>query len=132
MADLGDIDDDITAINDTITSMQTAINGKADSTTVSAALASKADKTAVVTQSAPTAITLADNTEYYLTNVANLTFTFPSGNFECWISVITAGSFTAINFPSGTTFIGNVPTFGAGEKWEISVKNGTVIAGKVE
>lgn len=131
MADLGDIDDDITAINTTITSMQTAINGKADSTTVSTALSSKADKTATVTQSAPTALTLADNTEYYLTNVANLTLTFPSGNFECWISVITAGSFTAINFPSGTTFIGDAPTFGAGEKWEISIKNGTVIAGKV-
>lgn len=132
MADLGDIDDDITAINNTITSMQTAINGKADSTTVSTALASKADKTATVTQSAPTAITVADNTEYYLTNVANLTFTFPSGNFECWISVTTAGSFTAINLPSGATFIGDAPTFGAGEKWEISIKNGTVIAGKAE
>lgn len=132
MADLGDIDDDITAINSTITSMQTAISGKADSTTVSTGLASKADKVTVVSRSAPTSLTLADNTEYYLTNVANLTFTFPSGNFECWISVITAGSFTAINFPSGATFIGDAPTFGAGEKWEISVKNGTVIAGKVE
>ena len=132
MADLNSIQNDITTINNNISSMQTAINGKADSTTVSNGLASKADKTATITRSAPTAITLADNTEYYLTNVANLTFTFPSGNFECWISIITSGSFTAINFPSGATFIGNAPTFGAGEKWEISIKNGTVIAGKVE
>lgn len=132
MADLNDVEDDIAAINNTISSMQTAINGKADSTTVSTGLASKADKTATITRSAPTAITLADNTEYYLTNVANLTFTFPSGNFECWLSVTTSGSFTAINFPTGTTFIGNAPTFVAGEKWEISIKNKTVIAGKVE
>ena len=132
MSDLNGVESDITTINNTISSMQTAINGKADSTTVSTGLASKADKVTVVSRSAPTSLTLADNTEYYLTNVANLTLTFPSGNFECWSAVITAGSFTAINFPSGATFIGNAPTFGAGEKWEISVKNGTVIAGKVE
>lgn len=132
MADLSDIEDDITVINTSIGLINEELAAKADSTAVNVALASKADKTATVTQSAPTAITLADNTEYYLTNVANLTFTFPSGNFECWISITTAGSFTEIEFPSGTTYIGGMPTFGAGEKWEISVKNGTVIAGKVE
>ena len=132
MADLGDVENDVAVINSTITSMQTDIDGKADSTTVSTALASKADKTTVVTQSAPTAITLADNTEYYLTDVSDLALTYPSGNFECWFSIITSGSFTAISFPVGTTYIGDAPTFGAGEKWEISIKNGTVIAGKVE
>ena len=132
MADLQDIENDIATINNNISSMQTAINGKADSTTVSNGLASKADKTAIITRSAPTAITLADNTEYYLTNVANLTFTFPSGNFECWISVTIASNFTKIQFPSGTTYIGDTPDFAAGEKWEISIKNKTVIAGKVE
>ena len=123
---------DVTPIAENVTQLQTDVSGKADSTTVSTALAGKADKTTVVTRSAPTSLTLADNREYYLTNVANLTFTFPSGNFECWISVVTSGSFTAINFPSGTTYIGDTPTFGAGEKWEISIKNGTVIAGQVE
>ena len=132
MADLGNVESDITTINSTISTMQTTLNGKADSTTVSTGLASKADKTTVVTQSAPTSLTLADNREYYLTNVANLTITFPSGNFECWISVTTAGSFTKIQLPSAATYIGDTPVFGAGEKWEISVKNGTVIAGKVE
>ena len=132
MADMQVIENDIATINNNISSMQTAINGKADSTTVSNGLASKADKVTVVTRSAPTSLTLADNREYYLTNVANLTLTFPSENFECWISVITAGSFTKIQFPSGTTYIGDTPEFAAGEKWEISVKNGTVIAGKVE
>lgn len=123
---------DVTPIAENVTQLQTAVAGKADSTTVSAGLAGKADKTTVVTRSAPTSLTLADNYEYYLTNVANLTLAFPSGNFECWISVVTSGSFTAINFPSGTTYIGDTPTFGAGEKWEISIKNGTVIAGQVE
>lgn len=123
---------DVNPISQSVTQLQTTVNGKADSTTVSAALATKADKTAIISQSAPTAITLADNTEYYLTNVASLTFTYPSGNFECWISVITLGDFTAINFPSGTTYIGDTPEFGSGEKWEISIKNGTVIAGKVQ
>ena len=123
---------DVTPIAESVTQLQTAVNGKADSATVNTALAGKADKTTVITRSAPTSLTLADNREYYLTNVANLTFAFPSGNFECWISVITSGSFSAINFPSGTTYIGDTPEFGAGEKWEISIKNGTVIAGKVE
>lgn len=132
MADLDDIQNQVYEINSGLQSLESEVDTKADSTIVSTALASKADKTAIVTQSAPTAITLADNTEYYLTNVANLTFTFPSDNFECWISVTTAGSFTAIIFPSGSTYIGSEPEFSAGEKWEISVKNGTVIAGKVE
>ena len=132
MADLADIEADITTIEGNITSLQSQVNAKADSSSVSTALASKADKVVVVTRSAPTSLTLANNTEYYLTNVANLTITFPSGNFECWISVTIAGSFTKIQFPSSAKYIGDTPEFAAGEKWEISVKNGTVIAGKVE
>ena len=123
---------DVTPLSEAVTTLQGQMAGKADSSAVSAALASKADKSSVITQAAPTEITVADNNEYYLTNVSNLTFTFPSGNFECWISVETAGSFTAITFPNDATYIGDTPVFGAGEKWEISIKNGTIIAGKVE
>ncbi len=130
--DIENIQGQIININSNIADIDSEVETKADATLVNAAIASKADKTTVVTQSAPTAITVADNTEYYLTNVANLTFTFPTENFECWISITTSGSFTAINFPSNADYIGEVPTFGAGEKWEISIKNGTVIAGNVE
>ncbi len=132
MADLQDIEDDIATINNNISSMQTAINGKADSTTVSNGLASKADKTAFVSRTAPTALTVADNTEYYLSNVANLTITFPSGKFECWIRLTTASNFTGVTFPSSAMYIGDVPDFGANERWEVSIKNDVVVAGKVE
>lgn len=127
----GDINDDITAINTAITNINTTLNSKANSTDVNNALAGKENKTTIVTQNNPSAITLADNYEYYLTGVNNLTFTYPSGNFECWISIITGASFTGITFPN-SEYIGKVPEFGASEKWEVSIKNGVIIAGKVE
>ena len=128
---VGDIGDDITAINTAITNINTTLNGKANSTDVNNALAGKENKPTIVTQNNPSAITLADNYEYYLTGVSNLTFTYPSGNFECWISIVTSASFTGITFPT-SEYIGKVPEFGASEKWEVSIKNGVIIAGKVE
>lgn len=87
--------------------------------------------TAVVEQTAPSSITLADNTEYYLTDVADLTLTFPTGNFECWISLTTAASGTVnVTLPT-SQYIGSVPAFGNGETWEISIKNSIVVAVKV-
>ena len=41
---------------------------------------------------AGTEITLADNTEYRLENVATLTLTYPMGNFECWLKLTFAAS----------------------------------------
>ena len=102
------------------------------SSALTSGLNTKEDKVVVTSLSTPSTLTLADNREYYLTNVANLTITFPSGNFECWLSVQTSGSFTRIVFPNSATYIGNEPSFGSGQKWEISIKNGTIIAGKVE
>lgn len=132
MADLEDIEDDITTINSNITSMQTAINGKADSTTVNTALASKANKTAYYNITAPTALTVADNSEYLLSNVSNLTISFPTGRFECWIRFATLSSFVGVTFPNNTKYIGGIPEFGANERWEVSIKDGIVVAGKVE
>lgn len=132
MADLGDIEDDITTINNNITSINTALNGKADSTTVNTALASKADKTAYYNITAPTTLTVANNSEYLLNNVSNLTITFPSGRFECWIRFATLSNFTGVTFPENTKYIGGVPDFGANERWEVSIKDGIVVAGKVE
>lgn len=84
-----------------------------------------------VSQSAPTAITLADNTEYRLTNVANLTLTYPQGDFEVWVRLTTAASGTVtITLPT-SQYIGEAPTFGNGETWEVSIKDGVVIAQKV-
>ena len=128
---VGDIDNYITIINTAITNINTTLNSKANSTDVNNALAGKENKPTIVTQNNPSAITLADNYEYYLTGVSNLTFTYPSGNFECWISIVTGASFTGITFPT-SEYIGKVPEFGASEKWEVSIKNGVIIAGKVE
>ena len=136
MADLnsatGDISSDIADINTAITNINTTLGNKANTTDVNNALNTKQNKPTIITQSAPTAITLADNYEYYLTNVSDLTFTYPSGNFECWIILQTASSGSvSITFPN-SEYIGKVPTFGTGEKWEISIKNGVIIAGKAE
>lgn len=136
MADLnsatGDIDDDIADINTAITNINTTLGNKANTSDVNNALNTKQNKPTIITQSAPTAITLADNYEYYLTDVSSLTFTYPSGNFECWIVLQTANSVSiSITFPN-SEYIGKVPTFGTGEKWEISIKNGVIIAGKAE
>ena len=86
----------------------------------------------VITQSAPTAITLADNCEYYLSNVSSLTITYPSGSFECWIRLSTASSGTiSVTLPS-SSYIGNRPAFGVDQTWEISTKDGVVVARQVE
>ena len=77
-------------------------------------------------------ITLADNTEYRLRGVDRLKLTYPEGNFECWMRL----SFTDIGtinvtFPSTTQYIGDTPEFDYDETWELSIKDGVVIAQKV-
>lgn len=81
---------------------------------------------------APNQVKLADNTEYYLTNVGTVTFAFPDATkFECWLRITTAASGTiSITFPATVKYIGEAPTFGAGETWELSIKDGVVIAAK--
>lgn len=105
------------------------ITGLASETYVDTAVAGKQDIPAEVTSG--TSITLADNTEYRLTNVTTLTLAYPSGNFECWLRITTASSGTiTITLPS-SQYIGDTPTFGNGETWELSIKDGYVIAHKV-
>ena len=128
---IGDVDSDISDINTAISNINTTLQSKANSSDVTNALNTKENKSTVITESNPSAITLADNYEYYLTSVNDLTFTYPSGNFECWISIATGASFTSITFPT-SEYIGDAPEFGASEKWEVSIKNGVIIAGKVE
>lgn len=77
-------------------------------------------------------ITLADNTEYRLTDVTTLTLTYPTGNFECWMRLTFAASGDAtVTLPTGTKYIGTTPDFKNGETWEMSIKDGVVIAQKV-
>ena len=77
-------------------------------------------------------ITLADNTEYRLTDVTTLNLSYPAGDFECWmrLSVAASGDATVI-LPTGTKYIGTTPDFKNGETWEMSIKDGVVIAQKV-
>lgn len=77
-------------------------------------------------------VTLADNAEYRLTNVTVLTFAYPEDDFECWIRLTIAESGdVAVTFPEDTKYIGSAPTFANGEMWELSIKDGVVIAQKV-
>ena len=76
-------------------------------------------------------VALADNTEYTGTNLSTVTFTYPQGNFECYMSLSFASSGTiTVTFPT-SQYIGNVPTFENGKTYEISVRNGVIVAGEV-
>ena len=77
-------------------------------------------------------ITLADNTEYRLTDVTRLTLTYPTGDFECWMRLTFAASGnTTVTLPTGTKYIGTAPDFKNGETWELSFKDGVLAAQKV-
>ena len=77
-------------------------------------------------------ITLADNTEYRLTDVTTLTLTYPTSDFECWMRLnFAASGDITVTLPTGTKYIGTTPDFKNGETWEMSIKDGVVIAQKV-
>lgn len=77
-------------------------------------------------------ITLADNTEYRLTDVTTLNLSYPTGDFECWmrLSFAASGDPTVI-LPTGTKYIGTTPDFKNGETWELSFKDKVLAAQKV-
>ena len=77
-------------------------------------------------------ITLADNTEYRLTDVTTLTLTYPTGNFECWMRLnFAASGNVTVTLPAGTGYIGTAPDFHNGETWELSFKDKILAAQKV-
>lgn len=95
---------------------------------ISEIISEKQDKPKLITSG--TNITLADNTEYRLADVSTLTIAYPSGNFEAWLRITTAASgVITITLPT-SSYIGDAPTFGNGETWELSIKDGVVVAGK--
>ena len=78
-----------------------------------------------------TTVALADNTEYSGTDLSTVTFTYPQGDFECCMSLNFADSGTiTVTFPT-SQYIGSVPTFENGKTYEISIKNGVIVAGEV-
>ena len=79
-----------------------------------------------------TNITLADNTEYRLTDVTTLNLSYPTGDFECWMRLNFAASGDAtVILPTGTKYIGTTPDFKKGETWELSFKDKVLVAQKV-
>lgn len=78
-------------------------------------------------------VTLADNAEYRMTGLQTLTVQFPENEkFECWMRLTFAASGNVtVTLPTGTRYIGNAPGFANGETWEMSIKDGVVIAQKV-
>lgn len=77
-------------------------------------------------------ITLADNTEYRLTDVTTLNLSYPTGNFECWmrLSFAASGDVT-VTLPAGTEYLGATPNFKNGETWELGFKDKVLAAQKV-
>ena len=59
----------------------------------------------------PTTITLADANEYYLTNVSNIEFLWPSNQyFECWVTLTLSNEADhIIAFPEDMRQIGDQP-----------------------
>ena len=77
-------------------------------------------------------ITLADNTEYRLTDVTTLTLTYPTGKFECWMRLTFAASGNiTVTLPADTEYLGATPNFKNGETWELSFKDKVLAAKKV-
>ena len=77
-------------------------------------------------------ITLADNTEYRLTDVSTLTLSYPTGDFECWMRLTFAASGNiTVTLPAETKYIGSAPDFKNGETWELSFKDKVLAAQKV-
>jgi hypothetical protein len=77
-------------------------------------------------------ITLADNTEYRLTDVTTLSLSYPTGKFECWMRLTFAASGNiTVTLPTDTEYLGATPNFKNGETWELSFKDKVLAAKKV-
>jgi len=77
-------------------------------------------------------ITLADNTEYRLTDVTTLKLSYPVGDFESWMRLTFAASGNiTVTLPTDTKYIGTAPDFKNGETWELSFKDKILAAQKV-
>lgn len=84
-------------------------------------------------------ITCRDNTEYYINYAGHIEIEFPEDpedpdtmpRFECYF-YITFGEEVSISLPFIARYIGDQPQFEPETSWEMSIKNGVIVAGKVE
>ena len=96
------------------------------------AILTKQSIPSTVQLTSPTILNLVDNTEYILTNVNSMSINYPSGNFNCWITLTTSPEGDIDISFQNNKHIGSPAEFGNDELWEISIKNGVYVAGKVE
>ena len=78
-------------------------------------------------------LTLEDNTTYIAdTPINTLTIVYPETDFICSVDFTVASEGNvAITLPT-SQYIGTMPTFENGTTWELNIKNGVVVGGKVE
>ncbi len=79
-------------------------------------------------------VLLQDNTEYYSDEpITALTVTYPTDIFisSLYFTLADEGEIT-VTLPDTTKYIGGAPTFANGETWELNIKNGVVVGGRVE
>lgn len=76
-------------------------------------------------------VTLEDNAEYEFNACYDVHLVFPSTRFESHIR-FNFGSTLNVVFPADAHYIGDVPQFEEMTAWEISIKDGVIVAGKVE
>lgn len=103
-----------------------------DENTLQDSLSTKKDIVSIITN-VENPLVLSDNTEYRLTNITSLTFSYPEKNFEVWMNISFSSTGTVdVVFPSETKYIGIAPSFANGETWEISIKDGVAICWRIE
>lgn len=78
-------------------------------------------------------LVLEDNTTYVAeTPISVLTIAYPQTDFICSVDfAISSEGNVAITLPT-SKYIGTIPTFDNGTIWELNIKNGVVVGGKVE
>lgn len=78
-------------------------------------------------------LVLEDNTTYIAeTPINTLTIVYPQTDFICSVdfTIASEGNVT-VTLPT-SQYIGTIPTFDNGTTWELNIKNGVVVGGKVE
>ena len=100
---------------------------------VAQALADLGSSSKTVTIYDDATYTLIDGAEYRSKSaISSLILLFPTGKFHSWLRFTTADSEQPfIDIPESAVYLGVQPVFGPSETWELSIKDGYVIAAKV-
>lgn len=82
--------------------------------------------------SSDASITVADGGHYTISSAGTLVIAAPAGNYSAWIKItFNSGSTLAVTFPTGTQFLGKVPTWTLNTTYEISYVNGVAAIAEV-